>query len=142
LNFWNKIDVHDDNEDLNASIQFMKNVLEDPNMDLDEMKVPWKKTLVQRRNFIRDHTTKEVLHEFPGYRYALLVSLFCIQFIPNKQLTFSTHTAVSLYKLNFIFKIFDEIQYVCSVDIEQNFKSMLPKLLDVVPDNTGFVDGK
>ncbi|CAF4398063.1 unnamed protein product, partial [Rotaria sordida] len=55
-----------------------------------------------------DHTTKEVLQEYPGYRYALL--------------------------------IFDEVHYVCNVDIELNLKSMLPKLLDCIPDNSGFVN--
>ncbi|CAF1306240.1 unnamed protein product [Adineta ricciae] len=106
--FWNRIDVDDGNADSSADIEFMKNILVNPNMDLDEAKIPWKKILVQRRTFIRDHTTKEVLAEFPGYRYASL--------------------------------IFDEIQYVCNVDIEQNCEAMLPNLLDLVPDNIGFVN--
>ncbi|CAF3561777.1 unnamed protein product, partial [Rotaria sp. Silwood2] len=38
--------------------------------------------------------------------------------------------------------IFDEVRYVCNVDIELNLKSMLPKLLDCIPDNSGFVDGE
>ncbi|CAF1370806.1 unnamed protein product [Rotaria sordida] len=108
VEFWNKIDLHDDPEDLHKNVQFMKNELVDQNFDWDQVKNPWKKTLVQRRTFIRDHTTKEVLQEYPGYRYALL--------------------------------IFDEVRYVCNVDIELNLKSMLPKLLDCIPDNSGFVN--
>ncbi|CAF1460038.1 unnamed protein product, partial [Rotaria sordida] len=108
VEFWNKIDLHDDPEDLHKNVQFMKNELVDQNFDWDQVKNPWKKTLVQRRTFIRDHTTKEVPQEYPGYRYALL--------------------------------IFDEVRYVCNVDIELNLKSMLPKLLDCIPDNSGFVN--
>ncbi|CAF4228074.1 unnamed protein product [Rotaria sp. Silwood2] len=110
VEFWNKIDLNDDPEDLHKNVQFMKNELVDQNFDWDQVKNSWKKTLVQRRTFIRDHTTKEILQEYPGYRYALL--------------------------------IFDEVRYVCNVDIELNLKSMLPKLLDCIPDNSGFVDGE
>ncbi|CAF1572504.1 unnamed protein product, partial [Adineta steineri] len=108
VQFWNTINIHDDPEDLNKNIQVMKNELVDRNVDSDLVRSSWKKTLVQRRNFIRDHTTKEVLEEYPGYCYASL--------------------------------IFDEIRYVCNVDIEENFKLMLPKLLDSIPDNSGFVN--
>jgi hypothetical protein len=60
----------------------------------------------------------------------------------DKDLIFSTLTAISLCKISFVFKIFDEIRFVCNVDIEENFKSMLPKLLDSIPDNSGFVNGE
>ncbi|CAF3810379.1 unnamed protein product [Rotaria sp. Silwood1] len=106
LAFWNKIDLIDDDEDLNASIEFMRNELALENNNLDRVRVAWKKTLVARRTFIQSHTTKEVLQEYPGYRIALLV--------------------------------FDEIQYLCNVDVESNWKSVLPKLLVSIPDNSGF----
>ncbi|CAF0931460.1 unnamed protein product [Adineta steineri] len=108
VQFWNTIDIHDDPEDLNKNIQVMKNELIDRNVDSDLVRSSWKKTLVQRRNFIRNHTTKEVLDEYPGYCYASL--------------------------------IFDEIRYVCNVVIEENLKSMLPKLLDSILDNSHFVN--
>ncbi|CAF1202160.1 unnamed protein product [Adineta steineri] len=38
------------------------------------------------------------------------------------------------------FKIFDEIRYVCNVDIEEHLKSMLPKLLDSILDKSHFVN--
>ncbi|CAF2126950.1 unnamed protein product [Rotaria magnacalcarata] len=58
VQFWNKIDMNDDPEDLNQNIQFMKNELANQIINFDNVKVSWKKTLVQRRNFIQNHTTK------------------------------------------------------------------------------------
>ncbi|CAF2047284.1 unnamed protein product, partial [Rotaria magnacalcarata] len=110
VQFWNKIDMNDDPEDANQNIQFMKSELANQVINFDNVKVSWKKTLVHRRNFIQNHTTKEVLEEYPGYTNGLL--------------------------------IFDEVQYVCNIDIETNFKRILPKLLDSIPDNSGFVNGK
>jgi hypothetical protein len=52
----------------------MKNELVMENIDLDNVKISWKKTLVQRRTFIQNHTTKEVLQEYPDYGNVLLVS--------------------------------------------------------------------
>jgi hypothetical protein len=52
----------------------MKNELVMENIDLDNVKISWKKTLVQRRTFIQNHTTKEVLQEYPGYGNVFLVS--------------------------------------------------------------------
>ncbi|CAF1656252.1 unnamed protein product [Rotaria magnacalcarata] len=108
VQFWNKIDMNDDPEDANQNIQFMKSELANQVINFDNVKVSWKKTLVHRRNFIQNHTTKEVLEEYPGYTNGLL--------------------------------IFDEVQYVCNIDIETNFKRILPKLLDSIPDNSGFVN--
>jgi hypothetical protein len=65
--------VHDDPEDLNKNIDFMKSELVNQNVDLDQVTSSWKITFVQRRTFVRDHTTKEVLQEYPGYGYASLV---------------------------------------------------------------------
>ncbi|CAF3785824.1 unnamed protein product [Rotaria magnacalcarata] len=81
VQFWNKIDMNDDPEDLNQNIQFMKNELANQIINFDNVKVSWKKTL-----------------------------------------------------------IFDEVQYVCNVDIETNFKRMLQQLFDSFPDNSGFVN--
>ncbi|CAM4933777.1 unnamed protein product [Rotaria socialis] len=108
VQFWNKIDMNDDPEDANQNIQFMKSELANQVINFDNVKVSWKKTLVHRRNFIQNHTTKEILEEYPGYTNGLL--------------------------------IFDEVQYVCNIDIETNFKRILPKLLDSIPDNSGFVN--
>ncbi|CAM4948655.1 unnamed protein product [Rotaria socialis] len=110
VEFWNKADANDDPQDFDEHIQFMKNELAKENFDLDSVKVSWKKTLVARRSYVQNHTTKEVLQEYPGYRNASL--------------------------------IFDEIQYLCNVDIEANLGSMLPKLLNDMPDSFGFVNGK
>lgn len=74
VEFWNRIDVGDDFEDLNKNIQFMKTQLVNQSIDSCLVQSSWKKTLVQRRNFIRDHSTKEVLEEYPGYHHAILVS--------------------------------------------------------------------
>jgi hypothetical protein len=52
----------------------MKNELSKDNIDLNNVKLSWKKTLVQRRTFIQNNTTAQVLQEYPGYRHALLVS--------------------------------------------------------------------
>ncbi|CAF4572173.1 unnamed protein product [Rotaria socialis] len=108
VEFWNKADANDDPQDFDEHIQFMKNELAKENFDLDSVKVSWKKTLVARRSYVQNHTTKEVLQEYPGYRNASL--------------------------------IFDEIQYLCNVDIEANLGSMLPKLLNDMPDSFGFVN--
>ena len=97
VQFWNKIDVNDDPEDLDKHIQFMKNELAKENIDLDNVKISWKKTLVQRRTFIQNHTTKEVLQEYPGYGNVLLVStsllsgwiLINISFLLNSFYSFS-----------------------------------------------------
>ncbi|CAF1511327.1 unnamed protein product, partial [Rotaria sordida] len=110
IDFWNKIDLNDDPEDLDKSIQFMKKELLQEKVDFDEVRIVWKKALVARRKFIQTHTTKEVLQEFPGYHHVLL--------------------------------IFDEIQYLCNVDIESNLENALPKLLSIIPENSGFVNGK
>ncbi|CAF5228347.1 unnamed protein product, partial [Rotaria magnacalcarata] len=72
VQFWNKIDMNDDPEDANQNIQFMKNELANQIINFDNVKVSWKKTLVQRRNFIQNHTTKEILEEYPGYTNGLL----------------------------------------------------------------------
>ncbi|CAF2188491.1 unnamed protein product [Rotaria magnacalcarata] len=73
IDFWNKIDLHDDHDDLDKSIQFMKNELSREKINFDEVRVAWKKTLVVRRQFIQTHTTKEVLQEYPGYHHAVLI---------------------------------------------------------------------
>lgn len=52
----------------------MKNELTKEIINLDDIKVSWKKTLVQRRIYIQNHTTKEVVKEFPGYTNVLLVN--------------------------------------------------------------------
>ncbi|CAF3191746.1 unnamed protein product [Rotaria socialis] len=108
IDFWNKIDLHDDPDDLNKSIQFMKNELSHEKVNFDEVRIAWKKTLVVRRQFIQTHTTKEVLQEYPGYHHVVL--------------------------------IFDEIQYLCNVDIESNLENALQKLLVMVPDNESYVN--
>ncbi|CAF2102228.1 unnamed protein product [Rotaria magnacalcarata] len=108
VEFWNKADVNDDPQDFDEHIQFMKTELGKENRDLDSVKVSWKKTLIERRSYVQNHTTQEVLQEYPGYRNTSL--------------------------------IFDEIQYLCNVDIEANLRTMLPKLLTNVPDNLGFVN--
>ncbi|CAF4109627.1 unnamed protein product [Adineta steineri] len=73
VQFWDTIDIHDYPKDLNKSIQIMKNQLIDRNVNLELVRSSWKKTLFQRRNFIRNLTTKEVLEEYPSYFYASLV---------------------------------------------------------------------
>ena len=78
VEFWNKIDFHDDVEDLDNDIQFMKNERMKQNVNCDIVKIPWKKTLVQRRTFVQNHTTKEVFQAYPGYGKALLVSTFLL----------------------------------------------------------------
>ncbi|CAF1398356.1 unnamed protein product, partial [Rotaria sordida] len=72
VEFWNKVDVNDDPQEIDEHIQFMKNELAKESFDLDS--------------------------------------------------------------------IFDEIQYLCNVDVEVNFRSMLPKLLTNISDSSGFVD--
>jgi hypothetical protein len=58
----------------------MKNALSKEHIDLDNIKCSWRKTLVTRRTFIQNHTTKEVLQEYPGYKNALLVSTSLLLF--------------------------------------------------------------
>ncbi|CAF2205383.1 unnamed protein product [Rotaria magnacalcarata] len=106
--FWNKIDANDNPQEFDEHIQFMKNELAKENFDCHNIKVSWKKTLLERRLYVQNHTTQEVLQEYPGYSNALL--------------------------------IFDEIQYLCNVDIEANLKSAVPKLLANMPDSLGFVN--
>jgi len=53
----------------------MKKELLQENVNFDEVRIAWKKTLVARRKFVQTHTTKEVLQEFPGYHHVLLVSI-------------------------------------------------------------------
>jgi hypothetical protein len=71
----------------------MKNELANQIINLDNVKVAWKKTLVQRRTFIQNHTTKEVLKEYPGYGNALLVStsLLSGSILTNISFLLSTH---------------------------------------------------
>lgn len=69
----------------------MKNTFANQNVDLDQVKCSWKKTLVQRRTFIRDHSTKEVLQEYPGYCHALLVTI-----ILTIQLIFDEYMILSM----------------------------------------------
>ena len=78
IEFWNKIDLHDDPDDLDKSIQFMKNELSHEKINFDEVRIAWKKTLVVRRQFIQNHTTKEVLQEYTGYHHVVLVSIFTL----------------------------------------------------------------
>ncbi|CAF3177733.1 unnamed protein product [Rotaria sp. Silwood2] len=73
VEFWNKADVNDDPQDFDEHIQFMKNELAKENFDLDSVKVSWRKTLIQRRSYVQNHTTKEVLQEYPGYRNPSLI---------------------------------------------------------------------
>jgi hypothetical protein len=53
----------------------MKNELANQIIDFDNVKVSWKKTLIQRRTFIQNHTVKEVLQEYPGYTNVFLVNI-------------------------------------------------------------------
>ncbi|CAF3390963.1 unnamed protein product [Rotaria sp. Silwood2] len=108
VEIWNKTDANDDPQEFDEHIQFMKNELTKENFNFDGVKNSWKKTLVNRRLYIQNHTTIEVLQEYPGYSN--------------------------------VFLIFDEIQYLCNVDIEANFRYMIPKLLTNIPDSSGFVD--
>ena len=55
---------------------------------------------------------------------------------------FFSYDAISRVSHGLSLKIFDEIQYFCNVDIEANFRSMIPKLLTNMPDSSGFVNGK
>jgi hypothetical protein len=82
VEFWNKIDVNDDPdpEVMNNHIQFMKNELTQEDINWDSIKSVWKKTLVERRSYVQNHTIKEILEEYPGYTQAFLVGeslLFC-----------------------------------------------------------------
>lgn len=80
LQFWDISDANDDPEVSDRHIQFMKHELNQANIDWDNIKNSWEKTLVERRTFIQNHTTKEVLEEYPGYKQTSLVSiclLFC-----------------------------------------------------------------
>ncbi|CAF1403721.1 unnamed protein product [Rotaria magnacalcarata] len=106
--FWNKINADDNPQEFDEHIQFMKNELVKENFDYHNVKVSWKKTLLERRLYVENHTTQKVLQEYTGYSSALL--------------------------------IFDEIQYLCNVDIEANLKSTVPKLLANMPDSLGFVN--
>ncbi|CAF5116682.1 unnamed protein product [Rotaria magnacalcarata] len=102
VQFWNKIDMNDDPEDLNQNIQFMKNELANQIINFDNVKVSWKK------HWFREEILFKIIQQ-------------------NK---FLKNTL-----------IFDEVQYVCNVDIETNFKRMLQQLFDSFPDNSGFVNG-
>jgi len=52
----------------------MKNELSNDNVDLNNVKLSWKKALVKRRAFVQNNTTAQVLQEYPGYKHAFLVS--------------------------------------------------------------------
>lgn len=54
----------------------MKNELANSLDNFDNVRISWKKTLVQRKTFIQNHSTKEVLEEYPGYTNAILVNIF------------------------------------------------------------------
>ena len=70
--------MHDDPEEINKSIEFMKNELTSKDIDFNIIKSSWKKTLVERRTFIQNHTTKEVLIEYPGYSNTSLVRAYLL----------------------------------------------------------------
>ncbi|CAF1378777.1 unnamed protein product [Adineta steineri] len=98
VQFWNTIDIHDDTEDLNKSMQIIKNELIDRNVDLELVRSSWKKTLVQRRNFIRNHTINEVLEEYPGYWYTSLEPLLprpAIQITTDQFIVFLDYEVIS-----------------------------------------------
>ncbi|CAF4490912.1 unnamed protein product, partial [Didymodactylos carnosus] len=105
--YMKKMDDDDDHQDIDKNIQLMKNELGQQSFSLDNVKVLWRKTLAARRLYVSNHTTKEVLQEYPGYRHIAL--------------------------------IFDEIQYLCRVNIDENVTTMLPKLFQNMSDNSGYV---
>ncbi|CAF2071767.1 unnamed protein product, partial [Rotaria magnacalcarata] len=107
FHFLNVLNVNDDHHDADKHVQLMKTSLAESNGTLESLNISWKKTLTTRRSYVKNHTTAEVLEEYPGYKNISL--------------------------------IFDEILYLCNVNIEQNLASMLPKLLHNVSHLSGFV---
>ncbi|CAF4262757.1 unnamed protein product [Rotaria magnacalcarata] len=72
VQFWNKIDMNDDPEDLNQNIQFMKNELANQIINFDNVKVSWKKhwfreeilfKIIQQNKFLKN--TLELLFPRP-----------------------------------------------------------------------------
>lgn len=62
----------DEPGDLQAKINQLKDITQ---IDRETQLKLWKETLAFRRDFMRNHSTSEILVEFPGYSSAFLVRI-------------------------------------------------------------------
>ncbi|CAM4980796.1 unnamed protein product [Rotaria socialis] len=73
VHFLNVLNVNDDLHDTDKHVQLMKTSLAESNGTLESLKISWKKTLTTRRSYVNDHTTAEVLEEYPGFKNISLI---------------------------------------------------------------------
>ena len=107
----------------------MKDEISKQPPDMEIITYYWRKTFTNRRLFIRNNSTTDVLSEYPAYSLPSLVN--CMN-------SFLTSCIIHLMS----FQIFEEVRMTMDIDVERNVELFLPVLFEKVPDNSMFISGK